>query len=61
MCYLLTLLATPTGGIVLDPFAGSGSTLLAAQSMGRQAIGIELEERYCEIAAERLRQGVLFS
>ena len=54
MEYLLTLLSTPTGGVVLDPFAGSGSTLLAAKQLGRPCIGIELDEHNCEIAAARL-------
>jgi site-specific DNA-methyltransferase (adenine-specific) len=58
MRYLIRLVLPP-GGVLLDPFAGSGTTGLAAIAEGRKAILIEREERYCEIAARRMAQQVL--
>lgn len=53
-------LASLPGEIIVDPFMGAGGTLKSAKNMGRRAVGVDLSERYCEIAAKRLAQETLF-
>ena len=56
---ILRTAAVPAGELVLDPFMGSGTTVLAARALGLRAIGIEAEERWCELTTRRLGQGLL--
>lgn len=56
---LIAYLLSATTGLVLDPWMGSGTTLFAAKAAGRRAIGIEVDERYCEMAAKQISQDVL--
>ncbi len=56
---IVAILKANKGNSTLDPFMGSGTTLVAAKQLNRKAIGIEIEEKFCEIAVKRLQQSVL--
>jgi DNA modification methylase len=56
---LSQIISNTRAALICDPFAGSGTTLVAAKALGRHALGVEVDEKYCEVIANRLAQGVL--